>query len=147
VTKPGIFAIALVFVCCLLLVSVDGQEVVNPPQLSKLQWREDLKYFAAELPRHHKNLFHAVSKEQFENAVAKLDADIPSLQDHQIVVRMIQIAAMVGDGHTGVRMPKYFRFYPLSLYWFGNELRVTATTKDYEAALGFPGRKSGQSWY
>jgi hypothetical protein len=54
-----------------------------PP--GKAQWQEDLRYFAKELAKRHKNLYHATSKEQFERAVAELDASIPSLQDHQVV--------------------------------------------------------------
>ena len=104
--------------------------------LTKAQWREDLRYFAKELPKRHKNLYHATSREQFERAVADLDAGIPSLPDHQIIVKLHQIAATVGDGHTGVHLPSSFTMYPLSLYWFGRELRVLAAAKDYPSALG-----------
>lgn len=100
------------------------------------QWREDLRYFAKELPKRHKNAFHAVSKEAFEKAVADLDAAIPSLQPHQVVVRLQQIAALVGDGHTGVHTPSAFKRYPLGLWWFGSELRVTGAAKEYAQALG-----------
>src|SRR5918995_6835482 len=71
-------------------------------ELTKAQWRDDLRYFARELPKRHKNLYHATSREQFERAVAELDAAIPSLQDHQIFLKLKQIAASVGDGHTGM---------------------------------------------
>jgi hypothetical protein len=106
------------------------------PAPTKEQWHEDLRYFARELPKRHKNVYHATSKEQFDRAVAELDAAIPSLQDHQIIVRMMQIAASVGDGHTGVHLPPSFKRYPLRLEWFGNDLRVTAASTDYEKALG-----------
>src|SRR5215470_15573693 len=69
------------------------------------QWREDLRYFAKEMPKRHKNLYHAVSKEAFAQAVADLDAAIPGLQPHQIVVRLQEITAVVGDGHTNVHLP------------------------------------------
>lgn len=92
--------------------------------LSKGQWREDLQYLARELPKRHKNLFHTVSREQFERAVAELDAAIPTLADYQIIVRMLQITAKVGDAHTYVHLPQTFKLYPLSLYWFGSDLRV-----------------------
>jgi hypothetical protein len=82
------------------------------------------------------NLFHSMSREEFERAVNELDAALPALQDHQIVVRLQQIVARVGDGHTGVHLPPYFQLYPLSLYWFGDELRVIAATREYERALG-----------
>jgi len=136
--KKLTIALALV---SLLVVSLQpnigtAQQSGGAPTLSKGQWREDLQYLARELPKRHKSLFHTVSREQFERAVTELDAAIPSLQDHQIIVRMQQIAAKVGDGHTGVHLPPYFKLYPLGLYWFGHELRVTGTRKEYESALG-----------
>ena len=92
-----------------LLPAIDDQTGRSAAPLSKGQWREDLRYFARELPKRHKNLYHATSREQFERAVADLDAAIPSLQDHQIVVRLHQITATVGDGHTGVHMSPSFK--------------------------------------
>ena len=48
----------------------------QPPTLTKEAWRQDLRYFAEQLPKRHKNLYHAVSREQFERAVADLNAAI-----------------------------------------------------------------------
>ena len=106
--------------------------------LTKEQWRQDLKHLSKELPRRHKNAFHAVSRETFERAVAELDAAIPALQEFEIIVRLQQIIAMVGDAHTSLSTfpPKTFRRYPLTLSWFGNDLRVTRTTTAYRPALG-----------
>ena len=115
--------------------------------LTKEQWREDLKYLARELPRRHKNSFHTVSREAFERAVAELDVAIPSLQETEIIVRLQQIVAMVGDAHTTLSAfpPKTFRRYPLSLVWFGNELRVTRTVGAYRRALGGRVLRIGES--
>ncbi len=131
-------AISLVtLLCCgLIPIQCHAQRNAQTPTLNKEQWREDLRYFAKELPKRHKNLYHATSREQFERAVAELDAAIPSLQDHQIIVRMQQIAATVGDGHTGVHLPPYFKRYPIGLYLFGRELRVTGAAREYQNSLG-----------
>src|SRR5215208_1868306 len=95
---------ALPAILCGLLLSTtcQAQKANQVLALSKAQWHEDLQYFARELPKRHKNLFHTVSREQFERAVADLDAAIPSLQGDQIVVRMLHLTAMIGDGHTYV---------------------------------------------
>jgi hypothetical protein len=113
-----------------------AQTTRDSAPLSQADWREDVRYFAKELPKRHKNLYHATTREQFERAVAELDAALPSLQDHQIIVRLQQIAATVGDGHTGVHLPSSFRIYPISLYQFGRDLRVVAAAKDHQGALG-----------
>src|SRR2546430_2569856 len=113
-----------------------AQQSGGAPTLSKGQWREDLQYLARELPKRHKNLFHTVSREQFERAIAELDTAIPSLEDHQIIVRMLQITAMIGDAHTYVHLPQTFKLYPVSLYWFGSDLRVVRAAPENKQALG-----------
>jgi hypothetical protein len=125
-----------IFLAGPLVGATDANSQAGAPAVSKAQWRDDLRHFAKELPKRHKNLYHATSPEQFERAVADLDAAIPSLADHQIVVRMHQIAASVGDGHTRVHLPPWFERYPLNLFWFGRELRVTAASEAYRGALG-----------
>lgn len=136
--KKLIIALALVSLLAGGLLPNIGraQKASEALALSKGQWREDLQYLARELPKRHKNLFHTVSREQFERAVAELDTAIPSLEDHQITVRMLQITARVGDAHTYVHLPQTFRRYPVGLYWFGSELRVVRATKEYKDALG-----------
>jgi hypothetical protein len=111
-------------------------EAPRQASLTREQWRQDLQYLARELPRRHRNAFHTVSREQFERAVAELGVAIPSLQDHEIIIGLMRILAMVGDAHTSLSMPRTFRRYPLNLYWFGNELRVTRTTSASARALG-----------
>jgi hypothetical protein len=104
--------------------------------LTKEQWREDLEYLAKELPRRHKNAFHTISRAQFERAIAELNAAIPSLQEHEILVGLRRIIAMVGDAHTALAPQENFHRYPLTLYWFGNDLRVLRTSSQYQRALG-----------
>jgi hypothetical protein len=116
-----------------MLAGIDAQ---TKPALTKPQWRDDVRHFARELPKRHKNAFHATTRDQFDRDIAALEAAIPSLPDHQIIVRLQQIAASVGDGHTRVQLPPSFTRYPINVYWFGRELRVIAATKQHESALG-----------
>lgn len=119
---------------CALLLGVKTSP--DPSGVTKEEWRKDLTYFAEQLVKRHKNAFHFTTREQFERAVADLDAAIPNLEAHQIVVRLMEITASIGDGHTGVHLPSSFKIYPVSLFWFGEELRVVAATKDAKEALG-----------
>ena len=59
-------------------------------------WREDLRYLAAELPKRHKNLFHTMTREQFDAAVRDLDAKIPMLSQNQIAMEFGR-----SDSHPG----------------------------------------------
>src|SRR4030095_8590266 len=106
-------------------------------QLTAQQWQEDLQYLAKELPRRHKNAFHTVSREQFDKSVAELNARIPNLQPHEIVVGLIRIVASVCDAHTAVSVfGSGFHRFPLSVYGFGKELRVTRIASAYKRCAG-----------
>jgi len=108
------------------------------PHLGAQQWRDDLHYLAQEMPKQHKSLFHTMTQAQFQQAVQALDADIPKLNDDEIVVRIAQIGAMVRDGHSGLhlqesadvnRIPVLFVQYPDGVY-------VRAAAPEYAAAVG-----------
>ncbi len=50
----------------------------------------------------HKNLYHTVTPQKLDQAFAALDHDLPTLSDAQITVRLVAIAALVNDGHSGI---------------------------------------------
>ncbi len=105
------------------------------------KWREDLRVMAQEMPKRHKNLFHTMTREQFNEAVKNLDERIPSLARHQIIVELARIVAMVRDGHTGVQGFFYgskvgFRYYPINLYLFKDGLFVYAADPQYANVVG-----------
>jgi tetratricopeptide (TPR) repeat protein len=138
----------LALVCLVVLLAISGiataQQETNPHQpttmgkLTAEQWRDDLRFFAAEMPKAHRNLFHTMSREQFDAAVKKLDERIPALADHEIVVEFMRIVAMIGDGHTGVRIDQKFNsgLYPLRLYLYKDGLFVQAAAPEYREAVG-----------
>lgn len=99
-------------------------------------WRQDLRFFVTQLRGHHRNPFHLVTQQQFESAVTALDTQIPQLRDYEVVVGLERLAAMVGDGHTFVATSGSQHRFPLKLYWFGNELRVVAASREYARAVG-----------
>jgi hypothetical protein len=117
-----------------------AQTAVEPAELTAAKWREDLRFMAAEMERRHANLYHHVSREQFRQAVDQLDARIPELQRNQIVVEMMRLAALVGDGHTRVEPRKdaafRFRSLPLRLYLFDDGLFVRAAAPEHGNLLG-----------
>ncbi|MGZ8847961.1 MAG: hypothetical protein ACXW3C_15995 [Pyrinomonadaceae bacterium] len=131
---------------CLSLTSWPVQAQTNlqggraPQKTETEKWREDLRFMAAEMPKYHKNLFHHMTREQFDSAIKKLDARIPSLGRNQIIVEMARIAAMVGDGHTNIaptRDPKIgFQALPIKLYFFRDGLYVRAANREHANVLG-----------
>jgi hypothetical protein len=141
------FTLAAIATAALSIISgvASAQSTVVAPadpvySLTSAQWRADLRFMADEMQRRHKNLYHSVSAEKFAAAVADLDSRIPGLQRNEIIVGMMRIAAMVGDGHTRVDPRKDPRFgfpsLPLKLYLFEDGLFVRAASPQYAALVG-----------
>jgi hypothetical protein len=104
--------------------------------ITATQWQEDLEYLASRLPELHGDAFHTVSEERFEAAVEAFAGRLPSLNGHEAAVGLQEIVALVGDGHTYLQIPAALRRYPIRLYWFGDELRVTHVVTGQEQLLG-----------
>ncbi|MDX1932580.1 MAG: hypothetical protein SFU56_08250 [Capsulimonadales bacterium] len=111
----------------------DGTHI---PALTAEQWREDLHYLAAELPRRHRDPFHHTSKAAFEAAVTELDARIPTSQPWEIVVGLQQLAAMPGDGHTFVATWGVYQHFPLEVFRYADGWRVVRAAAAYRDVLG-----------
>jgi tetratricopeptide (TPR) repeat protein len=137
-TRLWIAGLICFFVVNSALAVFGQQRQTLSPEDAKL-WREDLRFLADELPKRHKNLFHRMSREQFETAVKRLDERIPTLQRHQIIIELGRIFAMVGDGHTLLNLLSSkggLRRYPLRLYWFKDGIFVQAATSEYAQLAG-----------
>ena len=133
-------------VFCLTLLLAIATTGFAQTRLTPEQWREDLRYFAINMQKTHKNLFHSISREQFEAAVNRLDERIPTMADHEIVVELMRIVALIGDGHTGVRVNQRFTTaYPIRFYLFKDGLYVRSAAAEYGAAVGGRVLKIGNS--
>jgi hypothetical protein len=108
--------------------------------LTSAEWREDLHFMAAEMVRLHRNVYHQVTRQQFDSAVADLDARIPTLSREQILTGFAKIVALVGDGHTHLPLPwdsaAGFGRYPVSLYRFADGFYVTGADPVYAQLVG-----------
>jgi Peptidase family S41 len=145
------------FVVLAPIQSASSQAQSSRHALTTAQWREDLQYLARELPKRHRNAFHKITQATFDSAVAALDARIPTLSDHEIVVGFASIVALLGDGHTRLALPQdpdvgfdrahtvtdppkdsslYLHNLPVKLALFGDGLFVRAATPEYKALIG-----------
>jgi len=105
-------------------------------RLSPQDWREDLRFLATQMRLKHKSLFHTMTEAEFNQAVEKLDADIPQLNDDQIFVRFLQIMAMVQDGHSGfdtrpIPPPDLKDHIPVRFVRYADGIYVRAAAPEY----------------
>lgn len=128
---------------------------MDPSWVAK--WRADLAFMADSVPPRHPSFYHAVSRERYRAALDSLSARLPTLAQHQAVVELARIVALVGDGHTRLTLPwdsgagfftghaptapsnvegLAFRQYPIRLGLFGDSLCVTRADSLHRDLLG-----------
>ena len=133
--------VSLTIVACLVFTVptlAAGQTATDKPErrLSPQDWREDLRFLAAQMRLKHKSLFHTMTEAEFNQAVEKLDADIPLLNDDQIFIRFLQIMAMVEDGHSGFDLrpippPDLKDHIPVRFVRYADGIYVRAAAPEY----------------
>lgn len=122
---------------CLSIFVIIPASLSAQTKLTPEQWHEDLRFFAENMPKTHRNLFHSMTREQFDAAVKRLDERISTMADHEILVELMRIVALVGDGHTGVRVTqKLSSVYPVRLYLFKDGLFIRSAAPEYREAVG-----------
>jgi hypothetical protein len=136
------YSFPLVLLVCLLVANSIWSQAANlsTTKSETEKWRQDLRYTAAEMEARHKNLFHTISRDQFQRAISDLDSRLPELKRNQIIVEMMKIVAMVGDGHTNIyptRDPKIaFTQLPVRLYLFSDGLLVRSAETSKAELVG-----------
>jgi len=119
-------------------------------RLSPQDWREDLRFLAQQMRLKHKSLFHSMTEAEFNQAVEKLDADIPQLNEDQIFVRFLQIMAMVQDGHSGFDIrplppPDLKDHIPVRFVRYADGIYVRAAAPEYADMVAGKVLKVGSS--
>jgi hypothetical protein len=133
--------VSITIVACLVFTVptlAAGQTATDKPdhRLSPQDWREDLRFLATQMRLKHKSLFHTMTEAEFNQAVEKLDADIPQLNEDQIFVRFLQIMAMVQDGHSGfdtrpIPPPDLKDHIPVPFVRYADGIYVRAAALEY----------------
>jgi hypothetical protein len=128
----------IVAVATLLLCRAPAYAQTAPASvtLTTAQWQADLRYLAAQMPLRHKNLYHTMTPAAFQAAVAQLDADIPHLNGDEITLRLIALATLPTDSHTGAFGFPPGRSFPLRLRHYEDGIYVEAAPEQYRAVVG-----------
>jgi hypothetical protein len=101
------------------------------------QWKVDLDYLVEQLEARHINFYHSVDESQVRAGIVQIKAQLATMTQSSLKVALMTLINQMGDGHTmsGWWGSDYRRF-PISLKWFGDDLLITATSKEYAHVLG-----------
>ncbi len=78
----------------------------EPGELGVEAWRADLDQLAHRIETEHFQPYRRISEADFRAAVAELRAAIPRLTDREVMFRMAELVARIGDGHTRLALPR-----------------------------------------
>lgn len=111
----------------------------NTTELTQDKWIEDINYLENNLAKNHINVYHKLSKEEYNKKFEDLKTEVSKLNDYEIKFKLAQIVASIGDAHTSLNVNSQdndTKIYPFGLAWFGNQLRVGAVDKAYKDVMG-----------
>jgi hypothetical protein len=116
-------------------VSQNAQNNARAPNL--MRWREDLAFYREQMPKKHGNLFHTMTREQFNASVDALENMLPGLTENQVKTEIMRLVAQVCDGHTRLRQETMGNhMLPVRLHYFSDGLFVEAGDKRVANIVG-----------
>lgn len=130
--------LSLILLSCASTTMTGSNKEVNdldPKQVS--DWKSDIDFFHLKLEQNHIDLYHNISKAEFESELAGLKSSLHHYNKYQVMVEMMRITRLIGDGHTifGYWGNGYYRF-PIYFKLFGDDIRVIKTSAEYAHLMG-----------
>ena len=106
-------------------------------------WITDIDYFSAMLKKTYYDPFYKIDESTWDNIIEKLKKDVPTLKDEEIIVRLSQFLALMGDGHMNINdhfMPGKRRFQskklPITTKLFSDGCYIIGASEKYKGLLG-----------
>jgi hypothetical protein len=125
-----------VFIIFLLLL-LSCSSLSSATEITEKEWLADLNYLEQELPAKHKNLFFQLEKDQFEQDLEEIKAELSDLNNLEISLRLAELFAKIGDIHTAIDNTRFIKkYYPVYFKKFADGYRVTTVDKEYQEILG-----------
>ena len=92
------------------------------------------------MPARHANLFHTMTRAQFDSALTSIDIRLHSLTRHGVIVELERLAAKIGDGHSNVGPWRdsliAFRSLPVAFYWFSDGMIIRSADSAHANLIG-----------
>ncbi len=114
--------------------------VVETERVSRAEgWRYDLAFLETEMERVHYDSFRKVSQAELKREIQGLSNEVEKLTDNQIIVRMMRIMAMIGDGHTVCfpeAVPGWTQSVPLQFELFPEGVFIISADSSHADLVG-----------
>lgn len=104
------------------------------------QWTADVTFYSDRMKQFHYDLFRNINEEDWDAKVLGLKNSVKELNDEEIIVGLMELSKLAGDGHTVVVPPvsdKFkFKMSPFLTYIFDDGIYILEAQKNYEHLLG-----------
>ena len=100
-------------------------------------WDEDVYFFGKNLEEKHKDLFHNISKAEFEEKINALRSKTGELSKLEIIVELMKILVLVGDAHTTIDLnsARNFSTFPYQLAYLKDGLFISEISEKQDDYL------------
>ena len=92
-------------------------------------WEGDIYFLEYELPKLHKNVYHSISQEEYNQKIAQLKIDCVDLDIEKQAVKLREFTASIGDAHTSYYSTMTHAF-PLNIVILEDGVFVTAALEE-----------------
>ncbi len=106
---------------------------------AQTDWEKDINFLKSELPTKHKNLFFLKPEQYYNNSLENIKSHSNSLKDEEIILKLQQLIASMGDSHTRINWFGILNkelILPLNFYWFSDGIYIIKASEDYEELIG-----------
>ncbi len=101
-------------------------------------WFEDIDYLHKKIQKEFASFIPGI-KAEFSKETEALKKRIPTLENYEVACEIQRLLSLLQDGHTELNIGHNtigFHRAPLSLYFFGNELRILAAHEEFKQFVG-----------
>ena len=115
---------------------VSAFNIVLAQTANKIDWEEDLKVYKESLEQKHIDLYHSVSKETFLTEWSKIYDNVESLNDFDIILKLMRLTRRINDGHTAISLRNIpTHRFPFEIEFIEGQWYVTKTLKENKQIL------------
>jgi len=120
----------------LILIIVSGINSLFAQSTDSIDWKKDLKIYRSSLEEKHINLYHSVTQEEFTNEWNAIYDRVGTLNDFDVILKLMQLTRRVNDGHTAVSLRNVpIHRFPMEVKYIDNGWRVIKASKAHQDLL------------
>lgn len=122
---------SILIICLLLFCKTFSQSIGIE------NWSKDIDFYKTNLEQKHINLYHKISKTEFEEELKQIKSTLHEKSDLNIIIDLMRLTQKIGDGHTAFSLRgTATHLFPIEIYKVQEQWRVIKTTKKHKHLLG-----------